>query len=136
MLVSSHMHARMHSKPKHAYNFQMSLVAILKLFLTKNEKNWGHIQIGFDEMKLFQSHNHFIFSQEKLQNGHWNIFSHFFAQIFTKSYWNWVGSSPNFQDWLCKCLHACTAAVWSRASRVLARGPHPSPPQGLGFFGA
>ena len=36
MLVNKYMHAHMHTKPKPARDFQMSLAAILKLLLTEN----------------------------------------------------------------------------------------------------
>ncbi len=48
-----HMHARMHAKHKCARIFQMSSAAILKLFLTKNDKTEATFQIAFDKTKLF-----------------------------------------------------------------------------------
>ena len=48
-----HMHARTNAKHKLARNFQISLAAILKVFLTENEKTEATLQIGFDETKLF-----------------------------------------------------------------------------------
>ena len=56
-----HMHTCMHSKPKHAHNFQMSSVAIFKPFLTENYKLEAMLQVGIDETKLFQSNNHLNF---------------------------------------------------------------------------
>ena len=51
-----HMYTRTHSKPKRAHNFFMSSAAILKPFLTENEKTEATFQIGIDDAQLF----HFI----------------------------------------------------------------------------
>ena len=52
------MHACTHSEPKHAQNFQMSLVAILKSFLTENEKMDATLKKDIDKTQLFDVGEH------------------------------------------------------------------------------
>ncbi len=69
MLVSTHMNSRKHAKHKCAHHFFMSSAAILKPFLTENEKMEAIHQIGIDEVQLFHFINFFLSVKEVLQNG-------------------------------------------------------------------